>query len=173
MYKKQATNLPVLTKIFGDIEQKCNFSLTNGQAECIIKARIKKIAHFCSVLHDIIMYQQKTLLLQKVGVFMTNTQVVANTFLYSAFQENVEVSPMKLQKLMYFFFREYARTSGVKLFSEQFETWTYGSVLPSIYYEFQGYGKRKIEKFAKDAQGQVKILDFDNNDTLKTSFYKI
>lgn len=104
---------------------------------------------------------------------MTNTQVVANTFLYHAFQESVGVSPMKLQKLMYFFFREYARTSNEKLFSEQFETWPYGPVLPSIYYEFQGYGKRKIEKFAKDAQGHVKILAFDNNDTLKTSFYKI
>lgn len=104
---------------------------------------------------------------------MTNTQVVANTFLYHAFLENVEVSPMKLQKLMYFFFREYAKTSEEMLFSEQFETWKYGPVLPSIYYEFQGYGKRKIEKFAKDAQGNVKILSFDNNDNLKMCFFKI
>lgn len=80
---------------------------------------------------------------------------------------------MKLQKLMYFFFREYAKKSNEKLFSEQFETWKYGPVLPSIYYEFQGYGKNKIEKFARDAQGHVKILAFDNNQFLKTSFYEI
>lgn len=109
----------------------------------------------------------------KVGDNMTNTQVVANTFLYHAFQENVDVSPMKLQKLMYFLFREYAQKSGEKLFSEQFETWPYGPVLPSIYFEFQGYGRNKIEKFAKNAQGVVNILSLDKNKTLKNSFYKI
>lgn len=109
----------------------------------------------------------------KVGDIMTNTQVVANTFLYHAFQDNVNVSPMKLQKLMYFLFREYAKKSGKRLFSEQFETWPYGPVLPSIYYEFQGYGKRKIDKFARDAQGQVKILSFANNEMLKNCFLSI
>lgn len=109
----------------------------------------------------------------KAGDIMTNTQVVANTFLYYAFQENIDISPMKLQKLMYFLFREYAKSSNKKLFSEPFEAWAYGPVLPSIYYEFQSYGKRKIDKFAKDAQGHVKILGLNNNDVLKRCFYTI
>lgn len=103
---------------------------------------------------------------------MTNTQVVANTFLYHAFQENISVTPMKLQKLIYFFFREYAKSTDEKLFSEQFETWQYGPVLPSIYYEFQSFGAKKIDKFARDAMGNVKILSLNNID-LKQSFDKI
>ena len=104
---------------------------------------------------------------------MVNTQVVANTFLYRAFKENISVTPMKLQKLIYFLYREYAQESGEQLFSEQFETWKYGPVLPSVYYEFQGYDENTIDRFARDAQGDVQILNLDHNSELKSCFNKI
>lgn len=104
---------------------------------------------------------------------MVNTQVVANTFLYRAFKENIPITPMKLQKLIYFFYREYAKKNNVPLFNEPFETWKYGPVLPSVYYEFQSYGDKPISSFARDAQGKVQILDLDHNSDLMSCFCKI
>ncbi len=104
---------------------------------------------------------------------MTHTQVVANTFLYYAFNEGIDVSPMKLQKLTYFLFREYAKKTGEHLFTEQFEVWKYGPVIPSIYYEFQSFGKGKITKFAKNAQNKVQILNLNANSALAECFHLI
>ena len=42
---------------------------------------------------------------RKRVLYMVSSQVVANTILRSAFKEKVSISPMKLQKLMYFFFK--------------------------------------------------------------------
>lgn len=104
---------------------------------------------------------------------MTHTQAVANTFLYCAFKEDIVVTPMKLQKLTYFLFREFAKETGEPLFSERFEVWKHGPVLPSIFYEFQSFGKEKITKFAKNAQGKVQILDLNSNRVLFECFNKI
>lgn len=105
---------------------------------------------------------------------MLSTQVIANTFLYHAFNENIKITPMKLQKLMYFFFREYAKqTGGEQLFSDSFETWKYGPVLTSVYYEFQSFGANPIDKFAKNALGKVQIIKVDRNETIKKCWDKV
>lgn len=104
---------------------------------------------------------------------MVSSQVVANTFLYYAFNEDISITPMKLQKLIYFFYREYAQKTGRALFSDQFEAWMYGPVLSSVYYEFQSFGSHKIDKFARNAQGSVQILDLDQNAALKECWNKI
>ena len=101
---------------------------------------------------------------------MVSTQVVANTFLYYGFEEGIKITPMKLQKLIYFLFKRYAQTTSQKLFSEQFETWKYGPVLPSIYYEFSSFGSQSITKFARDAKGQVHILNISSNAELNESW---
>ena len=97
---------------------------------------------------------------------MVSAQVVANTFLYYGFEEGIKITPMKLQKLVYFLFQRYAKTTQNKLFSEQFETWKYGPVLPSIYFEFNSYGSSPIKKFARDAQGKVHILNIPSDKAL-------
>lgn len=98
---------------------------------------------------------------------MVSSQVVANTFLYHAFNEDISITPMKLQKLMYFLYREYAQKTGQPLFSDQFEAWKYGPVLSNIYYIFQNYGSKKINKFARNVQGRVQILNLERNPILK------
>lgn len=104
---------------------------------------------------------------------MLSTQVVANTFLYHAFTENIQITPMKLQKLLYFIFREYTKeTGGEYLFSDQFSAWKYGPVLTSIYYEFQSFGSKPIDKFAKDACGNVQIIKINSNETMKRCWDK-
>lgn len=90
-------------------------------------------------------------------------QAVCNTILLKAFTEKIPVTPMKLQKLLYFTYREYLRkNNGHPLFSEQFEAWPYGPVLSSIYDEFKSFHGDPITKFAKNADGSVTIVSEQN-----------
>lgn len=85
-------------------------------------------------------------------------QAVCNTILQLAFNEKIPVSPMKLQKLLYFVYRDYLKATGSELFSEKFEAWPYGPVLPSIYDEFRSFQGNPITKFAKNADGSASIV---------------
>lgn len=92
---------------------------------------------------------------------MLNTQTVANTFILLGFSERINISPMKLQKLTYFLYKIYLKSTGYPLFSEPFEKWKYGPVLPSLYYEFSSFGAAPITRFARNAKGQAEIIDLD------------
>ena len=83
---------------------------------------------------------------------------VANNFLRRGQVEGVEITPLKLQKLVYFLYKEYLKHTGNLLFSEQFETWKYGPVVPSIYAEFSSYGSNMIKSFAVDSQDKCYIV---------------
>lgn len=80
-------------------------------------------------------------------------QAMANTILKMSFKEEIDVTPMKLQKLLYFIYRDYLKKTNVRLFSERFECWRYGPVLSSIYSEFKSFGSKPITKFARNADG--------------------
>ena len=83
---------------------------------------------------------------------------VANNFIKRGLEDKIEITPLKLQKLVYFMFREYLKRTGKCLFTEPFETWTKGPVIPSIYTEFSSYGANPIKTFAKDSQGHIYIV---------------
>lgn len=104
---------------------------------------------------------------------MLNTQILANTVLMLAFEEKINVTPMKLQKLIYFIYKDFLKTTGTKLFNERFEKWKYGPVLPSIYYEFSGFKSKPIDKFARDANGSVIVIDLDYDSQVNESILKI
>jgi len=86
-------------------------------------------------------------------------QALVNSILIRSFEEKEPITPMKLQKLVYFVYREYLRESGKPPFTELFETWKYGPVLPSVYDEFNSFGSSPITKFARDAKGTVFTID--------------
>lgn len=97
--------------------------------------------------------------------------MISNNILKRAFEEGVPVSPMKLQKILYFAASEYAkRTGGRVLLMEQFQPWKYGPVLQSVYGEFKTYGAQPIKRYAKDSRGRAYIIDENDdqvlNDTL-------
>lgn len=85
-------------------------------------------------------------------------QAACNTILYKAFNEGISVTPMKLQKLLYFAHREYLKKTGQPLFNERFEPWPYGPVLPSVYEEFKSFHADPITMFAKNADGSASLL---------------
>ncbi|MFA5667768.1 MAG: type II toxin-antitoxin system antitoxin SocA domain-containing protein [Balneolaceae bacterium] len=53
------------------------------------------------------------------------------------------VSPMKLQKLMYYSYA-WQLVADMKLFDAHFEAWSHGPVDPDIYKEYKGFGRNPI-----------------------------
>jgi len=71
---------------------------------------------------------------------------VANFFIDKATEENEKISPMKLQKLVYFAHGVYLVAKDKPLINVDIEAWTYGPVIPKLYHTFKIYGKDNIEK---------------------------
>lgn len=94
--------------------------------------------------------------------------VVANNVLNRAFREGINVSPMKLQKILYFIASEYQKRTHKPLFNELFETWDYGPVLRSVYSEFRPYSRQSIRQFAKDSSGQSLMVNESSDEELKS-----
>ena len=58
---------------------------------------------------------------------MTITSVnIANSFLQKSFEEDIPLTVLKLNKLIYLFFRNYLKETENILFSEPFEAWNTG-----------------------------------------------
>ncbi len=88
-------------------------------------------------------------------------QAICNTILLKSFEENINVTPMKLQKLLYFVYKDYLQRTGNQLFTERFETWQYGPVLSSVYAEFCSFRANRITKLAKNADGSAIFISDD------------
>lgn len=74
---------------------------------------------------------------------------IANAFIALANRDGYQLSPMQLQKLMYFANGYYlAENDGQVLINEFFEAWDYGPVVPTVYYEFREYGDRPVRRLA-------------------------
>ena len=86
---------------------------------------------------------------------MVTPVIVANNFIKRALSEDVPLSPLKLQKMIYFLYKEYLQKTGSEIFNERFETWKYGPVIPSLYFEFMSFGNHSINEYAKDSQGKI------------------
>ncbi|PPG02697.1 hypothetical protein C5E06_09595 [Pseudoclavibacter sp. RFBI5] len=98
---------------------------------------------------------------------------VSNNILERSFRENTPVSPMKLQKILYFAAAEYAKATGRPLLDGNFEAWQYGPVLRSVYSEFKGYGARPITSYSTDARGVASIIREDQDPALATVLDKV
>lgn len=78
---------------------------------------------------------------------------IANYFLDLAKANGESISPMKLQKLVYYAHGWYAGYTGKPLINEAIEAWQYGPVIPSLYHEFKRFGASSIT---------CKATDFEN-----------
>lgn len=98
---------------------------------------------------------------------MFQATTVANTVLRKASENDAEVTCLKLQGILYFLASHYAKITNKRLFKENFETWTHGPVLPSIYRKFGSYGSEPIRGYAKDAVGVAEFVDLQDNKTFR------
>lgn len=73
-----------------------------------------------------------------------SSKTIANYFLDLADAEGKSITPMKLQKLVYYANGWYAGHTGKPLINETVEAWQYGPVIESLYHEFKQYGSEPI-----------------------------
>ena len=91
---------------------------------------------------------------------MVSPLYVANNMIRRAKEQEVNLTNLKLQKLLYFLYtRYYFDTDNTNaLFSDRFEAWQYGPVLADIYEIFKGEGSNQIVDMRPDANGRVLVV---------------
>lgn len=56
------------------------------------------------------------------------------------------LTPLKLQKILYYVSTEYFKKFHNRLFCEEFQKWQYGPVVKDVYHEFKSFGLHHIGK---------------------------
>lgn len=88
---------------------------------------------------------------------------IVNTILYRAKKEGVPITQMKLQKMIYFLYAEHLYSEKEPLFAERFEAWQYGPVLSDVDYAFGDNGSKRINKYMRDHDGKMRVVDMDQD----------
>lgn len=96
-------------------------------------------------------------------------QALANFYIEKAKEEEISITNMQLQKLMFIGFGwVYALTHKDILDGENFEAWQHGPVLPSVYHEMKHNGDLPIRDFATDYDFSDNIVYIPKIKTEKT-----
>jgi uncharacterized phage-associated protein len=77
-----------------------------------------------------------------------SAKAVANYFLNRAEEEGIGISPMKLQKLVYFAQGWHLAFTDLPLIDEKIECWKYGPVIRELFHEFKEFGSEPIDRLA-------------------------
>jgi uncharacterized phage-associated protein len=79
-----------------------------------------------------------------------DAKAVANFLLDTAKENQSFLTPMKLQKLVYFAHGWCLGLQNRPLINEQVEAWDFGPVIPSLYHKFKDFGNAQITRPASD-----------------------
>lgn len=93
---------------------------------------------------------------------------IANAILYKGFNEGIDLTPMKLQRLLYLTYKEFYKRTNTLLFDEKFEVWKYGPVVRSVNAAFKKYGSNCIKDYYREYNGTVLKASEDKNPTFKS-----
>lgn len=83
---------------------------------------------------------------------MYDSRTIANYFLHLARLDDVKITPMKLQKLVYFAHGHYLAVTGEPLINDCVQAWQYGPVIPSLYHSIKHYGRNPIDEKIVDTE---------------------
>jgi len=84
---------------------------------------------------------------------------IAKYFLAQAINDGELISPLKMQKLVYYAYVWYLVITKGKLFNEPIEAWPMGPVSPSLYGELKQYGSSPIpEEYLGGEKGLEQLL---------------
>jgi len=75
---------------------------------------------------------------------------IANFFINKAKEEGIELTALKLQKLVYYAAGYYSGYTHKPLLNCSIEAWDYGPVVPQLYREFKEFGGSPITRFAPE-----------------------
>ena len=70
------------------------------------------------------------------------------------------ITPLKLQKILYYTQGWYLAINGKELFKEDFEAWAHGPANPGIYDKYKKYGRDSIDYPNESPKINKEILDF-------------
>ena len=94
------------------------------------------------------------------------TMAVANAFIKRAREGRLsDLSPMKLQKLLFFAQSWHLKWHGEPLIDDIFCRWKYGPVIPAIYHEFKHYRNGDIDRYGSfvSPYGAIEPIVPDND----------
>src|SRR5688572_5274230 len=77
-----------------------------------------------------------------------------------------DLSPLKLQKILFFAAGWYAANRDQRLFDEDFHAWRHGPVVPGVYEEFKKFGS--IDLLEEDLSGYAVQPNAELDDDLKS-----
>ena len=94
-----------------------------------------------------------------------SAKTVANTIIRYAKDMGIkDLTPLKLQKLVYFAHAWHLAFFDTPLIKEEVQAWQYGPVIPQLYHEFKHYGDNPINEYASE-------LVFENGKLLFKNFF--
>lgn len=71
---------------------------------------------------------------------------IAKYFLYRSIEDGELISPLKMQKLVYYAYSWTLVKNNINLFDEKIEAWPNGPVIPSLYQALKAYGSSPISE---------------------------
>lgn len=97
---------------------------------------------------------------------MYNSMDIADYFVQSSLKQKLEINNLKLQKLLYYFYAKTLVEGKENPFSEKFEKWQYGPVLPNVYHTYKQFYGSEITEVPKrylfnDEKRSFDIHEFD------------
>ena len=92
---------------------------------------------------------------------MSTPLYLSNNFIRKALQENIPLSPAKLQSLIYLAYRDYLQRTGQKLFGEPIVVSDGEPSVDTVYAHFKPFGADSIDKFYRDSKDNVHLLSED------------
>jgi len=92
------------------------------------------------------------------------SKAIANYFLRLAERDGTTLSPMKIQKLVYFAHGWHLAIYNDPLIDDTVEAWEFGPVIPTLYHDFKKYGNGRITEQA------AKLVITKSDDWRKSSF---
>ena len=104
---------------------------------------------------------------------MYSSTMIANNILSRSFSDKVYITPMKLQKILYFTAAEYQKVMHESLLEEPFSTWTYGPVAYSVYNKFRPFNEYPVKCYARDAQGNTLMIDEESDIELRIALDRV
>ena len=73
------------------------------------------------------------------------------------------ITPLKLQKILYYAQGYYLALNDIELFDEDFQAWAHGPANPDIYEEYKKYGFESIDAPNEKPIFEENIVDFLNS----------
>ena len=113
---------------------------------------------------------------QEGGLSMYSAKAIANYFLEKGWKKGIELSPLKLMKLVYLAHGWYLGSTQKPLIRDYVHAWTYGPVIPELYHEFKKYGNQPIGECAReveDSDGDFRVHEPLVKDKLTKQFLDI